>query len=182
LAFHAELKGFVQPVLDRARIRVQAFRRTWGTGRGKRAMIRTDKPLLIFEPGYAKHFYEFLELASDFEAVARFTRCPRCDRFFLARKNGTKFCSVAHSAEFHNRQPGRKSKVKDAVERHRIKKMRHQRAQALRQFARNAKPEKYGWRSAMEGWNQNCGRKRTWKFASVEEFRRECEWVLGKQA
>jgi len=121
-------------------------------------------------------------MASEFNDVERFTRCLLCNKFLLARKKGTKFCSVAHSAEFHNRQPGRKSKVKDAVERHRIKKMRHQRAQALRQFARNAKPEKYGWRSAMEGWNQNCGRKRTWKFASVEEFRRECEWVLGKQA
>lgn len=178
LAFHAKLGKLVLPVLDGARIKVRPFRRTWGIGVQKSAKISPGQPLLIFKPRYARHFYELLQLASDFDDVARFTRCPRCNRFFLAKRKGTKFCSVVHAAEFHNRQPDRKSKVKEAVARHRSRKMKTEREPALRRFVLRVKPKEGDWPSLVEVWNEGCGGKRTWKFKSVGEFKRECKRVL----
>jgi hypothetical protein len=181
LQFHIWLKRRVEPVLDKARIKIRPFRRTWGSGVEKRAMISTNKPLLILKPEYMNHFYELLQLAADYDAVERFSRCLLCNNFFVAKKKGTKFCSIAHSAEFHNRQPDRKSKVKEAVARCRLKKMRAQRAPELREFLHGHKLRaKDDWSSAMEAWNQNYDKKRTWKFESVAKFKREYEWVLGK--
>jgi len=97
-------------------------------------------------------------------------------------KMATKFCSVAHSAEFHNRQPGRKSKVKDAVEVTASKKC----GTSVRKHCANSRvtlspKNMVGAQQWRVGIRIAAGSEHG-KFASVEEFRRECEWVLGKQA
>ncbi len=178
LAFHGKLGKLVLPVFKDAKIKIQPFRRTWGEGGSKVAKI--GPPLLIFKPRHTTHFYELLQLAADSDDMARFTRCPRCNRFFLARRKGAKFCSADHAAEFHNRQPDRKSKVKEAVARHRIKRMRIAREPELRRFVLRVKPKEGDWPLLMEMWNENCERKRTWKFKSVDELKRECKRVQAK--
>lgn len=172
VAFHITLRRLMHPVLDVAKIKVQPFRRTWGTGVHS-ATISTTEPLLIFEPRSAEYFWEFLHLASDFDAVAHFTKCEWCKRFFMAKKKGTKFCRVKHAAAFHNRQPDRQSKVREAVARHRRKKMRDAREPELRQYVRKKDPTKYDWQSVMGWWNEGHSRKPTWKFKNVDEFKRE---------
>jgi hypothetical protein len=88
---------------------------------------------------------------------------------------------AAHSAKFHNQKPARQSKNKEYVADYRRKKMRDERAPKLRQFVHNLKlTPKDDWSSAMDAWNQNHSRKKTWKFESVAKFKWEYEWVRGQ--
>jgi hypothetical protein len=179
--FHWGIRRLIEPIIDGAKIKIRPFQRTLGRNGEKLAVMRPDRPLLIFEPEYVDYFYEFLQIASNLDNVARFGRCPpQCNRFFLARKKGTKFCCIAHATEFHSKQPDRRRKNTEAVKRLRKRRTGEQRVPVLRKFLTdNLSPRrKPNWPSLMAFWNDSwCGRKRTWKFKDLEEFERECKRV-----
>ena len=189
---HAWLKRNVQPILDRCDVKIQAvFREIRELDKDgqivKSRAIRIRNPFLAFEPKEGRHFYDFLELCSDDEAVARFTKCPQCSHYFLAGKAGGRkrdfvrpktFCSPKCGLNYHNSRPDHKAQVAVAVKRSREKKARKERNEVLLGFFKRRKPAQdwsaSDWQDCMMYWNEQCGRKRTWVFTSATVFRRTC--------